>query len=103
MEDGSVSEIAATRSLQIGMFDMPKPEGWTIERMISLMAGAVVLITLVLGRERSKRWRLLTGFVGGNLIMDATVGWCPSSVILHHLGVPTAAERALEPAAATSR
>ncbi len=48
------------------------------------------------GCERSKRWRLLTGFVGVNLIMDAVVGWCPSSVVLHRLGVPTAAERALE-------
>ncbi|MDA8076235.1 MAG: DUF2892 domain-containing protein [Actinomycetota bacterium] len=78
------------------MFDMPKPQGWTIERVVNLMAGAVVLVTLILGCERSKRWRLLTGFVGVNLIMDAAVGWCPSSVVLHHLGVPTAAERALE-------
>lgn len=95
-ESAPVSQTAAVRSLQTGMFDMPKREGWTIERVISLMAGAVVLTTLILGRERSKRWRLLTGFVGVNLIMDAAVVWCPSSVVLHHLGVPTAAERALE-------
>ncbi|MGC9220488.1 MAG: YgaP family membrane protein, partial [Solirubrobacteraceae bacterium] len=91
-----VSQGDRARSLQTGMFDMPKPQGWTIERVVSLMAGVVVLATLTLGRERSGRWRLLTGFVGANLVMDATVGWCPSSVILHHLGVPTAAERALE-------
>jgi len=50
--------------LQTGMFDMPKPQGWTIERMINLMAGGIVLTTLSLGRERSKHWRLLTTFVG---------------------------------------
>lgn len=83
-------------SMETGMFDMPKPQGWTIERVISLMAGALVVVTLILGCERSKHWRFLTGFVGVNLIMDALVGWCPSSVVLHHLGVPTAAERAIE-------
>jgi hypothetical protein len=75
---------------------MPRPQGWTIERVVNLMAGGVVLATLSLGRERSRRWRLLTGFAGVNLIMDAAVGWCPSSLVLHHLGVTTAAERALE-------
>lgn len=81
--------------LPTGRCGLQRPEGWTIERVVSLMAGAVVLRTLVLGRERSRRWRLLTGFVGANLIMDAAVGWCPSSVMLHRLGVPTAAEDAL--------
>jgi len=84
------------RSQETGMFDMPKPEGWTVERVVNLMAGGVVVATLVLGRERSKRWRLVTGFVGANLLMEAAVGWCPSSVVLHHLGLPTAAERAIE-------
>lgn len=92
----STEEEPGTRTLQTGMFDMPKPQGWTIERVVNLMAGGVVLVTLALGRERTRRWRLLTGFVGINLVMDAAVGWCPSSVVLHHLGVPTAAERALE-------
>lgn len=72
---------------------MPRPQGWTIERVVSLMAGSMILITLTLGRTRSPRWRLLTGFVGANLLLDATVGWCPSSVALHQLGIPTAAER----------
>lgn len=50
------------RPLQRGMFGMPKPQGWTIERVVNLMAGGVVVTTLILGCERSKRWRLLTGF-----------------------------------------
>jgi hypothetical protein len=77
-----------------GAFGMPKPQGWTIERLVNLMAGTMVLTTLALGRKVSSRWRILTGFVGANLLLDAAVGWCPTSVLLHHLGIPTAAERA---------
>jgi hypothetical protein len=73
---------------------MPKPQGWTIERLVNLMAGTMVLISLALGRKVSSRWRILTGFVGANLLLDAAVGWCPTSVLLHRLGIPTAAERA---------
>ncbi|MBS4726870.1 DUF2892 domain-containing protein [Mycobacterium sp. SM1] len=76
------------------MFGMPRPQGWAIERVVSLMAGSMILTTLTLGRTRSPRWRLLTGFVGANLLLDATVKWCPSSVVLHRLGIPAAAERA---------
>jgi hypothetical protein len=82
----------------MGPFGMPKPQGWPIERIISLMAGIVVIISLILGCEVSKRWKYLTGFVGANLLLDAIVGWCPSSLLLHRLGVPTAAERALQQA-----
>lgn len=73
---------------------MPRPQGWTIERLVSLMAGGMILFTLTLGRTRSPRWRLLTGFVGANLLLDAAVGWCPTSLVLHRLGIRTAAERA---------
>jgi hypothetical protein len=64
--------------------------------VVDLWAGGVVVATLILGCERSRRWRLLTGFVGVDPIMDAVVDWCPSSVVLHHLGVPAAAERVIE-------
>lgn len=78
-----------------GAFGMPRPQGWTLERTVYLLAGAMVLVTLTLGREFSPRWRSLTGFVAANLLLDAAVGWCPTSVLLHRLGVPTAIERAL--------
>lgn len=84
-----------TAPLEQGAFGMPRLRGWTLERAIHLLAGSVVLVTLGLGREHSARWRILTGFVGANLLLDAAVGWCPTSVLLHRLGLPTAAERAL--------
>ncbi|MDD4865909.1 MAG: DUF2892 domain-containing protein [Mycobacterium sp.] len=75
---------------------MPKPQGWTLERVLSLLAGSVVLTSLLLGRENSRRWRVLTAFVGLNLLLDAAVGWCPTSLLLYRVGVRTAAERALD-------
>lgn len=78
----------------VGAFGMPEPQGWSIERIVDLLAGGVVIFSLVLGRERSKRWRILTSFVAVNLLLDGTVGWCPTSVLLHRLGVPTASELA---------
>lgn len=77
-----------------GAFGMPKPQGWTVERMVSLIAGTVVFGTQILGGARSAWLRVFTGWVGVNLLLNATVGWCPASVLLHRLGVPTAAERA---------
>lgn len=56
------------------------------------MAGGVVIGTLALGRLHTPRWRLMTAFVGANLVLNAAVGWCPSSLVLHKLGVKTASE-----------
>lgn len=44
-----------------GMFGMPKPQGWTIERIVNLMAGAVVLTTQIVRSEHSSRLRVLAG------------------------------------------
>jgi thiamine phosphate synthase YjbQ (UPF0047 family) len=57
------------------------------------MAGVVVIATLTLGGDCSKRLRLLTGFVG-DLVMEASVSRGAASVVLHHLSVPIAIERA---------
>ncbi|VAZ90643.1 YgaP family membrane protein [Mycobacterium pseudokansasii] len=83
--------------IERGAFQVPRPQGWPLERILHLIAGSVVLVSLALGRMRSKRWRILTGFVGANLLLDAAVGWCPTSVLLHRFGVRTAAECALRP------
>ncbi|CQD02763.1 hypothetical protein BN000_00354 [Mycobacterium europaeum] len=80
-------------AMQRGAFGMPKPQGWTLERAVHLLAGSVVLASLLLGQKYSPRWRVLTGFVGANLLLDAAVGWCPTSLLLHRVGILTAAER----------
>lgn len=35
---------------------------------------------------------ILTGFAGVDLLLDAAMGWCPTSLLLHRTGVPTVAE-----------
>ncbi|MHB1488025.1 MAG: YgaP family membrane protein [Acidimicrobiales bacterium] len=91
--DGDVGAGLPLPPLERGVIGIPKPQGWTIERLVSLLAGAAILFTLGLGRRRSERWRVLTGFVGVNLVLDGTVGWCPFSLLLHRLGILSAAER----------
>jgi hypothetical protein len=81
-------------SIERAGFGIPRARVWTLERVVNLLAGLVVLVSLVLGREHSARWRILTGFVGANLLLNAMVGWCPASLLLHRLGIPTATERA---------
>jgi hypothetical protein len=72
---------------------LPAPQGWPIERVIPLMSGAVIVGTLALARLRNPRWRLMTGLVGANLMLQGTVGWCPASGVLYKLGVPSARGR----------
>jgi hypothetical protein len=72
---------------------LPAPQGWTVERAVSLLAGASIVATLALARARNPRWRLMTGFIGTNLMLQ---GWCPASGMLYKLGLHTAGERACD-------
>lgn len=65
---------------------------WPIERATGLLAGTIILLSLGMGRLHSGRWRILTAFVGSNLLLNAIAGWCPASLIMKRLGVPTAAQ-----------
>jgi uncharacterized membrane protein len=67
-------------------------EGWPIERLVSLLAGGVSLASLGLGRAHDPRWRILTGLVGANLVLQATAGWCPASVAMRMAGMRAAQE-----------
>ncbi|MHB8190540.1 MAG: YgaP family membrane protein [Ferrimicrobium sp.] len=65
---------------------------WPVERATNLLAGSIVLFSLGMARVHSNRWRFLTAFVGTNLLMNAAIGWCPASLALRRLGLPTAAQ-----------
>lgn len=65
---------------------------WPIERATNLLGGTMILLSLALGRAHSRRWRLLTAFVGTNLVLNAAVGWCPASLIMRRLGMPNAVQ-----------
>ncbi|WP_372738067.1 DUF2892 domain-containing protein [Neptunomonas sp.] len=59
----------------------------TVNAALRLMAGTVVLISLVLGTVVSQNWFYLTGFVGLNLLQSAFTGWCPAITIFNKLGL----------------
>lgn len=58
-----------------------------VENGVRIMAGTMVLISVVLTALVSKWWLLLTAFVGVNLIQSAFTGICPAATILRKLGL----------------
>jgi hypothetical protein len=57
----------------------------SIENMIRVLAGTLVLSSLALAHFVSPWWLLLTAFVGVNLIQSAFTGFCPAEIILRRL------------------
>ena len=59
----------------------------TVERWLRCIAGAFVLLSVLLARYHSPYWLFFTGFVGINLLQSAFTNWCPMITILRKLGV----------------
>ena len=59
----------------------------TMDRVVKIVAGSLILISVVLVIWVSKWWLILTVFVGMNLIQSAFTGWCPASGILAKFGI----------------
>lgn len=59
----------------------------TINESLRLIAGVVVLTSLVLAITINSYWLLLTGFVALNLIQSAFTKWCPMMTLLKLAGV----------------
>ncbi len=55
----------------------------TIERVVRIFAGAVILASLALAVTVSLSWLWLTAFVGANLFQSGFTGVCPLASILH--------------------
>lgn len=58
-----------------------------IERLLRLIAGFFVLLSLALGYFVNPYWYLFTAFVGLNLFQSAFTNWCPMMTFLRKLGV----------------
>jgi len=59
----------------------------SIERALRLIAGVLILLSVVLGHYVSPYWYLFTGFIGLNLLQSSFTNWCPMMTILAKLGV----------------
>lgn len=58
-----------------------------LENAIRLLAGSLVLLSLVLAHFVSPWWLLLAAFVALNLIQSAFTSFCPAENILRKLSV----------------
>lgn len=59
----------------------------TIDRMVLMFAGTMVLVGTLLGWLVSPWWLLLSGFVGLNLLQASLTGFCPLAMMLKAMGV----------------
>lgn len=59
----------------------------TMERWIRLIAGTLILASLILARYHSANWLWFTAFVGANLFQSALTKWCLMEDILSKLGI----------------
>jgi hypothetical protein len=58
-----------------------------LNRWLRLIAGAFVVLSVVLGHFVSEWWYLFTAFVGLNLFQSAFTNWCPMMAFLRKLGI----------------
>ena len=70
----------------------------TIERGLRLMAGVVILLSLLLAHLHHPAWGWLTAFAGANLLQSAVTNWCPAVWVLRKIGL-TECVKASAPAA----
>jgi hypothetical protein len=61
----------------------------SIERIVFAVAGAFILISLLLAYYFSPYWLWFTAFVGLNLFQSAFTGFCPLATILKKMGKRT--------------
>jgi hypothetical protein len=61
----------------------------SIERIVFAVAGAFILISLLLAHYVSPYWLWFTAFVGLNLFQSAFTGFCPMALILKKMGKKT--------------
>jgi hypothetical protein len=56
------------------------------EKVVRVLAGTMILISVALVHYVSPWWLLLTVFVGLNLIQSAFTGFCPPTIIMRKMG-----------------
>lgn len=70
----------------------------TIERIVRMVAGIFILLSLSLGVEGStlfhhQNWLWFTAFVGFNLLQSSFTQFCPLEMILKKMGVKSSCQQ----------
>jgi hypothetical protein len=55
----------------------------SLENATMVLAGFMILLSLVLAVWVDQKWLWFTAFIGGNLIQQAFSGFCPAAIILN--------------------
>ncbi len=63
-------------------------ENMTVNAGLRMIAGIVVVLSVLLAIAFTQAWLLLTVLVGLNLLQSAFTGWCPAMPVLRKLGFP---------------
>ena len=58
-----------------------------IENGVRVLAGVMILVSVLLAATVSIWWLVFTAFIGINLIQSAFTGFCPASTLLKKLGL----------------
>jgi len=58
----------------------------TIDRLVMMFAGIMILVSLALSQLHHPYWLFLTAFVGANLLQASFTGFCPLAKILKAMG-----------------
>lgn len=59
-----------------------------VERIVRIVAGSFIIISLLLAHFHHQNWLWFTGFVGLNLLQSGFTQFCPLFTILEKMGVP---------------
>ena len=59
-----------------------------VDRLLRIIAGSFIVLSLLLAHFHNPNWLWFTGFVGLNLFQSGFTNWCPMITILEKAGVP---------------
>jgi len=58
-----------------------------IDRLVLIIAGSFILLSVLLSVFHSPYWLFFTAFVGANLLQASFTGFCPLAIMLKKAGV----------------
>lgn len=59
----------------------------TIERTLRLIAGLLLLVSLLLAHYINPNWLWFSAFIGVNLLQSGITDWCPMMTFLRKAGL----------------
>jgi hypothetical protein len=59
----------------------------TVNEALRLIAGSMILLSLLLTQYHSENWLWFTAFIGINLLQSSVTKWCLMMTILKKFGV----------------